>query len=1215
MKTDRMESTGGLRALPLRAALTVLSLMIGLLCGSFIVQAQVAGRLSGSVVDQSGAAVPGATVNVMLPGGKEPLFSAKTNSEGLFSFLAVRPDTYDISVEAPNFSRVVLRDVKVAPIQETALPPIRLEVRPTSTLVEVTADVQTVQLSNAEISSTITATQVQNLPVLGRQVTNLFRTQPGVDAGSNTTSVNGLRSSFASVTLDGVNIQDNFIRTNDLDYAPFRTTIDQVSEITVATSNGSSALGGASAQMVLSTKSGTNDFHGSVYWYNRNYKLSANDWFNNKSGVGRTALNLNQPGASLGGRIIRDKLFFFVNPEFYRNKQQSSILRTVLTSDARNGIFKYRDTAGNLQTVNLRTLRTFTDDPTVKAMIGQLPQPNSTDTGDGLNTSGYRFNARGNEFRDQLVLKIDYFLSPRQSITGTYNYINNPTDRPTLGTFYTPVPPVSNTIRNHLLSLAWRWTPTGTMTNEARMGFARTKGNFDDSNDYPKVIVAGLLFTSPVNTFLEQGRQTNTYHIQDNAKWIRGKHDVQFGFQAQLIRTAPFNDAGIIPTYTLGISTANTTGFQTSELPGIRSTDLTAANNLYANLAGIISSSSQTFNVKDRTSGFVPGATNLRNLSLDTYAAYVQDKWRVRPGLTLTLGLRYEYWLPLDEKNSLFLAPVLKNNDVKATLLDPNAVLDFIGKSAGRPFYNADKFNLAPNIGVAWDPFGDGKTSVRGGYRVAFVNDNTITTIRNNVSTSSGLQFTNTQSGLVAYLSNPPAVPVPAYKVPRTLADNYAITTTSATGIPDPNLVTPYVQEWTIGVEREFKGAIFAARYVGNHGAKLFRAIDYNQVLYNANGFLADFLRAQNNAALAQAATGVYNGNYNPSIPGSQPLTVFPLLASGGLLTNSTVQTYLKQGEVGTLADLYMTNRLNGSVNFYTNPNIQGGNTVVNQGSSDYNAFQFDVRKRMRSGLQVQFNYTFGKSLSNTGGDGQTNFEPLLDNNNPALEKARSPYDLTHVLKANYYYELPYGPGKRWSGNAVMNRVLGGWAISGMWGYQSGSPFSILSGRGTLNRGARSGATNTASIFDSSLNKDKLYAVAGGLWMTGNGPYFVSPSIIGADGRGAAAAGSAPFSGQVFFNPTAGTVGNLQRRYFSGPWQWSWDASIIKSIQVIEKQTLDLHFDFFNWMNHPTFYTPPATAGDYGSTTNYNINNTTFGKITSMNYSPRRIQIGAYYRF
>ncbi len=218
--------------------------------------AQVAGRLSGSVIDRTGASIPGAAVNIYLPGGSEPVLSGVTNDAGLFSFIAVRPDTYDVSVEAGGFNKATLRAVKVAPLQETGLPAIRLELQSAVTSVEVAADVQAVQLSNAEVSSTASpniASQVQNLPVLGRQVSALFLTQPGVSAGSNTTSVNGLRSSFSSVTLDGINIQDNFIRTNDLDYAPMRTTIDQVAEITVSTSNASTAIGGGASQMVLST--------------------------------------------------------------------------------------------------------------------------------------------------------------------------------------------------------------------------------------------------------------------------------------------------------------------------------------------------------------------------------------------------------------------------------------------------------------------------------------------------------------------------------------------------------------------------------------------------------------------------------------------------------------------------------------------------------------------------------------------------------------------------------------------------------------------------------------------------------------------------------------------------------------------------------------------------------------------------------------------------
>ncbi len=1174
--------------------------------------AQVAGRLSGSVVDQTGASIPGATVNLFIPGGKEPVVSGSTNEAGLFSFVAIRPDTYDVSVDAKGFNKAVVRQVKVAPIQETGLQPIKLEVQSATTSVEVAADVQSVQLTNAEVSSTITSQQVQNLPVLGRQVSTLFLTQPGVTAGSNTTSVNGLRSSFSNVTLDGINIQDNFIRTNDLDYAPMRTTIDQIAEITVSTSNQSTSIGGGASQMVLSTKSGSNTYHGAVYWFNRNSALGANDWFNNQSGVGRTFLDLNQVGASLGGRIIKDKLFFYTNYEVYRNKKQSSVLRTTLTDPAKNGTLTYRDAAGNLFTKSMASLRSFTTDPTIKAMIAQLPVGNAIG-GDGLNTTGYRFNSQSNEDRDQFVYRGDYYVTSKNSISGTYNYISNPTLRPDAGTFFTTTPPVRNVIKDHLLSLAWRWTASPTLTNEVRGGFMRSDTSFLDSNQYPSAILGGLLFSNPVNTFLNQGRKVNTYSFQDNATWLKGKHEVSFGFQAQLLHASPYNDAGIVPTLTLGISTANSSNLTAADLPGIRSSDLTTANALYSNLAGIISQATQTFNVTSTSSGFVKGATNLRQLTHSTWAGYAQDKWKVLPNLTVSYGVRYEYWTPIDEKNSLFLAPTLQNNDAKATVLNPNAVLDFIGKSSGRAFYNADKNNFAPNLGFAWDPFKHGKTSVRGGYMIAYVNDNVITTIRNNVSTSPGLSSAPLLTNLTSLLAAPPSIPTPAYKVPRTLADNYALSATNSTGIPDAGLVTPYVQQWNLGIQQEISGAIVAARYIGNKGSKLLRVVDYNQINYNQNGFLGDFQRAQSNAALAEKQGSGYVGTYNPNVPGSQQLTVFSQLPNGGSLTSATNQTYLRQGQVGELANQYMTLRTNGPVNFYSNPNVQGANVVTNGGASNYHALQLEVIRRTRFGLQGQFSYTFGKSLSNTAGDSQTGLEPNLDNANPQLEWSRSPYDIRHAFKANYYYELPYGKGKKWSGNNVTNAVLGNWAVSGIWSYQAGAPYSILSGYGTLNRAARSASTNTASVNGATLAQ--LQPLMQGVFMTGTGPYFVSPSLIGTDGRGASQAGTANFTGQTFFNPVAGNVGNLQRRMFTGPWQWSWDISVKKSFKVKERHSLDVGADLINWMNHPTFYIFPSTGGDYGSVTNYNINNPTFGQISSMNYNPRVIQLSAYYRF
>ena len=261
-------------------------------------------------------------------------------------------------------------------------------------------------------------------------------------------------------------------------------------------------------------------------------------------------------------------------------------------------------------------------------MIASLPEPNSTNRGDGLNTAGYLFNAGANENRDQVVYRMDYYLSPKQNFSGTFNYINDPTQRPGYGTFFTTTPPVSNAITNYMMSLAYRLTLTPTLTNELRGGFVLATGDFVDSNKYPAYQLSGLLFTDPVNTFMNQGRQTNTYNLQDNANWVKGKHAVAFGYQSSYLRIAPYNDAGILPTYALGLG-ARSTSLTSTDLPGASSSNLSTANSLYADLAGYISSASQTFNVTSPTSGYVPGATQLRHLSYDTFAGYIQDSWKV----------------------------------------------------------------------------------------------------------------------------------------------------------------------------------------------------------------------------------------------------------------------------------------------------------------------------------------------------------------------------------------------------------------------------------------------------------------------------------------------------------------------------------------------------------------------------------------------------------
>ena len=321
------------------------------------------------------------------------------------------------------------------------------------------------------------------------------------------------------------------------------------------------------------------------------------------------------------------------------------------------------------------------------------------------------------------------------------------------------------------------------------------------------------------------------------------------------------------------------------------------------------------------------------------------------------------------------------------------------------------------------------------------------------------------------------------------------------------------MQQWSFGIQQEIKGTVFEVRYVGNKTTKAFRAFDFNQVVIKENGFLDDFRRAQSNGWLARAATGAFNPVYNPAIAGSQELKVFPLLPNGGNLTTAANLNYLQTGQVGEMASNYQVTRANGPINFYRNPYGLGMNYITNYSNASYNALQVEARKRMRRGLSLEGNYTWSKVLSDALGDGQARFEPFLDMENPKIERARAGFDLTHALKMNYVYDLPLGKGHR-ADFAPLRMLLGGWSTSGIFTWQSGSPFSILSLRGTLNRTARS-ATNTAG---TNLTGEELKDVVG-FFMTGDGPMFINPSAINAsDGRGVAADGQPFFAGQAFYN-------------------------------------------------------------------------------------------------
>ncbi len=514
-------------------------------------QAQVSGRITGMVLDQLGGTIPSASVSLMMLGGTEPLLTAVTTSSGLFNFAGVRPDYYDLIVEAKGFAKQTIPGVKVDPAQETAIPVITLYVESTTIKIEVVESIQPIQTANAEVAAIITNEQVRRLPALSRYALNLIDTQAGVSQGAGPLVINGQRASSTNVTLDGININDNVIRTSFV-YTPNLIALDQVAEFTIISSNANSTMGGGASHVVFATPSGTNNFHGSGYFYNSNSALSANNWFNNKDGIERYSFNQNQIGGTLGGPIKRDKLYFYANYEAYRYGTEPTANRTILTEDARRGIFTYEDLQGSVQKVDILEAAGVSPDPVMEQLLEKVPGPeniNNFRRGDSRgsllrNTAGYSFLMKGHHNRDNVTAKIDYKLSPANVFAATFLWNRQDVTRSDLSNDYSEVPKVRNDDTRKLLSLAWRWNAKASLTNELLGGFNLAPLTFSTNEEFGDMIISDMIFSNPVNTFRYQGRNTNTYNLMDNAVYVRGSHIYKFGFQMQQIRVKTFDEGG-----------------------------------------------------------------------------------------------------------------------------------------------------------------------------------------------------------------------------------------------------------------------------------------------------------------------------------------------------------------------------------------------------------------------------------------------------------------------------------------------------------------------------------------------------------------------------------------------------------------------------------------------------------------------------------------------
>ena len=1164
-------------------------------------------RVDGTVQDQSGAVIPGASVTLTNVETNISL-EAETNEVGLYVFPQAPAGPYTITTKLSGFKSTVLEGIQIE-VDTPATIDIVLEVGVVDETVVVTASQPAMNTVNAEINTNLNREQVKELPLNGRNVTQLALTQAGVTSRgfARDASINGTRGTFNNFTLDGINNQDTFIRTDSLfGVIPLQESFIEEINITTANSEVDAGLGASQTQFV--TRSGSNTFRGEAFYYNRNDALNANTFFNNAAGIEKEKVLIHQFGFNVGGPVVKDKLFFFFDYEWQRDPGSSSVVRSVLTNSARAGNFSYvRQDNGEVVTLDLLGLTGITIDPAIRSLIDSTPQPNDNiSVGDGRNVSGFRFNSPDKSYSDWLVFRGDYQINRKNSFTGTFHQFGFDYPNATgnnIGSVFPGLPGAGQDSTRRLGSFSLRSTFTPTVTNEARFGFQAANPRFFTNETFDQGYILDVsLFSNPVQDFLPQGRDTRNLDLMDNLTWVEGNHTVKIGASARWTRVDQFNDGGTVPTYTLGFGPGNPDPLVPDIFPGgISAGELSTASGLLSTLGGFVDEAEQIFNVTSPTSGFVDGASNMNLLTQNFVSLYLADTWRATSKLSLTFGVRWEFHGVPDEANGLALLPV---GGVDA-LLNPDAVVDLAGSTNGRPFFNNDGNNFAPNVGLAWQI--TDKTVLRAGYALNYVVDNNLTTVLNALRGNDGLSQTVSLPGLSGTVSGGLVpIPQPEFKIPRTARDGILADPAGAIFTIDSGLRTPYVQQWNIGLQHQIMpDTAVELRYVGNHGVKLGRAIDLNQVLLPPD-FVDDFRRAQRNLA----------ANGHPAA--GEPLQIFPQLGFGGFLQSGGVQNWIRNGEIGQYIGGFLApNRVfffggEGGERFgatlpisyfLPNPNAFVADFVGNNAFSKYNALQFEIRRRFRSGLTGQFNYTFGKVLTNFSGS-QSNFRGLFDNAQPHLEIMRPDFDITHTFNGNWVWELPFGQGRKWMNTGgVLNAIAGGWDLSGFLRIRSGETVNIVSGRGTINRGGSRALTNTVHLIGMDIKELQNRT---GVFRHSEGRInLFHPSLIATSGQG---------NPDIFQNPGLLEAGSLAMSPVSGPWYSTLDVGLRKSfpLPITEESRFQFRFDFFNILNRGNFNVASTTAGTLDSLGVYNRqnpNSTQFGRISGT-FPARQIQVG-----
>jgi len=792
--------------------------------------------------------------------------------------------------------------------------------------------------------------------------------------------------------------------------------------------------------------------------------------------------------------------------------------------------------------------------------------------GDGLNSAGYQFNYGNNSSSDQTTVKADWNLSDKLHLFERTSWQQN-TAIDSLNGQQNVVPgeaPGTQGGTRWGVAAGADWTVSSTVVNQFRYGHQSASVDFNRPEREAEPQLSFNSFTTPILTAFGQGRNSPVNEYTDNLSKVHGNHTIKFGGQLRFTDQYGFNDAGIYPN--ISLSTANGNLPAASVDPaGLTPTQLTTFQNLYNDLLGRISSVTQTF-YSNLSTFQAAGTPRVRNFFYHEYSFFGQDDWRIKPNLTLNLGLRWEFY------------PVPYERNGQQGILTPQSALntasqaDNLTIAPSASWYHNDDHSFAPRFGFAWDPWNNGKTSVRGGYvifydRVVGAASSSVDGATPGFSQASTL-FPNAAGSDVRVGAAPPLPVEPAAPV-LTLPATRSFATAD---VFNPNLTNGYVQQWNINIQRQIaKNTILDVGYVANRGVKLFYEVNLNQSHIFNNGFLG---------ACNQLAANV---NTPSAVPASN--SIVGIFGSASAAISSIGASNLNNGAVGTAAatidQSFYTKYAGAGLSEYYLRNFPQFQTLLygnNDGRSEYNSLQVRLQRQI-GGLRLTTNYTWSKSIDNdqstaTGGEGN-GFAAPLDSFNESLVRGRSNFDIPHAFTSTGLYTLPVGRGKAFGTNMApwLNALVGGWDVGELLIWESGSPFTVSSGFAT---GAGTGATfadYTGSRDVGSITTSPL----------GPGVYYFTPAQIAG-----------------FAEPAAGTYGTSGRNTFRGPSFFNTDASLVKRFVLKEKKALTFRGEAYNLFNNVDFANPGVTLS--GS-------KVAFGRISGVVNNPRIMQLALRFDF